>query len=156
LGCGPLSCRHYIEEVGAQRHAGQESRPYSHQPTDRGGAGSDGKPAAPEPHIYTARRCLCAASIDERDRAGTLDGHTMEAARYSSWQGSSPTRSATTRSEVSNRRTPARAPAVVKAREPMEAITVTAVGVASFSCCGWLLATCQCRGGQLYSGRRES
>jgi len=78
LGYGPLSRRRYIEEVGAQRHACQESRPHSHQPTDRGGAGSDGKPAAPEPRIYTARRCLCAASIDERDRAGTLDGDNSD------------------------------------------------------------------------------
>ena len=40
-----------------------------------------------------ARRCLCAASIDER-------GRTMETARYFSWLSSSPTRSTTTRSKV--------------------------------------------------------
>ena len=38
--------------------------------------------AAMPRRIYTARRCLCAVSIDKR-------GRTMETARYSSWSSSS-------------------------------------------------------------------
>ena len=29
-------------------------------------------------NFYIARRCLCAASIDERGRAGTLDGNNSD------------------------------------------------------------------------------